>query len=162
MHRNVNDRDRIVGKYSVECVARQRLPLGHQVFVVAVAEEQVARLETARLRGGLKRRDDLVGILRGTHRGSGHIDAFRKRQRIDEVAVRIDESGHERLALEITKLRARPALGFHHRVLLPDHHDLAVLDSHCLSGRRALANRDDGSAIPNGVGVRGERIDRRH
>ena len=45
MHRDVDDADGIVGERLVEEVARESVPFGHQVFVVAPAEKQFAGLE---------------------------------------------------------------------------------------------------------------------
>ena len=153
VHRDVDDADRIVGEGRIEHVAGEHLAAGHQVLVIAIAEQQLARLQALGLRALLQLGDDRVGIRRRTGRRGRDIDAVAEHQRVDEVAVRVDKAGQHQLAAQILDLGSGD-FQLHRLGIAADKHDLALVDHHGLGiGGRIALHRQDRAAMDDEIGA---------
>jgi hypothetical protein len=120
--------DGMIRKCLVEHVAGQQLPRRHQVLVVAVPDDQFTRLHSLCLVKLLQHGHDLRSVVRRSRRGGGNIRPVGHRERVDEVAVGIDEPGQQRLAREFDERGGIAVVGRLDFTARADAHDPAILD----------------------------------
>ena len=146
MHRNVIDSHRVVWKRLIEVASVEQTATGHHGVVVAVADQQFALFQLslggARLQGG----EDAWHILTGAGGRGIELALVRHQQGVDVVAVAIDESRQEGLALEVDDpcgrrpARQAPIPG-------PGEHNPAVLHAQRLDIARTLSGHGEDRAV---------------
>ena len=116
VHRDVIDADRIVGESLVEVVAIEQPAVGHDGVVIAVAHDHLALGDVAFRGELLQLGDDARHVFARAGRRRVELALVGDEQRVDVVAVRVEEAGQQRLAAEVHDLR-RVALHFQRVVL---------------------------------------------
>ena len=88
----MHHQNRVIRKCGVEIVFGQWMVRRKLVLVVAVADEQFSRGQPALIGGAAKFGDDLLGRLTGSNRWRGDVDLFGHGQRVDEMAMWVNET----------------------------------------------------------------------
>ena len=142
MHRDMIDSHRVAWKRLIEVASVEQTTTGHHRVVVAVADQQFALLQSslggARLQGG----EDARHILPGAGGRRVKLALVGHQQGVDVMAVAIDESGQQGLALEVDDPCARrperqaPIPG-------PGEYDPAVLHAQRLDIARTLPDHGE-------------------
>ena len=107
MHRDVIDPHRVIGKRLVEVASVEQTATGHHRVVVAVADQQFALLQLSLGGAGLQGGEDARHILPGAGGRRVKLALVGHQQGVDVMAVAIDESGQQGLALEVDDPCAR-------------------------------------------------------
>ena len=116
VHRDVVDADRIVGEGLVEVVAIEQPAVGHDGVVIAVAHDHFALGDLAFRGVFLQFGDDAGHVLARAGWRRVELALVGDEQRVDVVAVRVEETGQQRLAAKIDDL-GRVALHLQRGVL---------------------------------------------
>ena len=102
----------------------------------------------------------LAGSLPGPAGGSVDVDLVGHGQRVDVVAVGVEEAGQKGLSGQVDDLRGRPLVGLLDRGPRTDGEDLPVLHRERLGGRLFVVHGDDIAAHVDRVGDLGLRLRR--
>ena len=119
------------------------MPLGHHAVVVAVTLNQRPLRDLVVSGELLQRCDDAGRILSRPGRRRVQIGLVRDGQRIDVVAVSIEKSGKQRLAVKIHDSRGGAFVGLFDALTIADSRDPAVHDSQRFRRRLRVVHRDD-------------------
>ena len=152
VHRHVVDAHRVVGERLVQVVAVEETAIRHDGVVVAVARDHLALRDLVLLDEPPDLGDDAVHVLARPGRRRVQLDLPGHRQRVDVVAVGVEEARQQRLAAEVHDLRRRALVGLLDVGLCPDREDLPVLDGQRLRGGLSVVDGDDVAARVDGVG----------
>ena len=146
----VDQHHRIVGKMRIQIIARDLALVRKIGDVIAIGDDPFAGLGLEFFRVRLERLDDVGDGRHRPRRHAGDIGPFHDLRRIHEMAVRIDEGGQQRRALEIDDLRLL-ALSRHHRRLVADGDDAAAGDRHGFNLRAFVDHGQDHAAAKDFV-----------
>ena len=151
VHRHMPDHHRIVRKRLVQVVAVQQPPAGHYGVVVAVGEDQLALRDFPVIAKLDQRGHQARHIRGGPGRRRVHVGLVGDGEGLNVVAVRIDESRQQRMALQIDQFRRSALVGRLDAGARADREDLAVLHRECLGVGLPVIDGDDVAAEVDNV-----------